>query len=76
MARILERWRDCEALFWFLRASKDWLVAFISVLLKELSLLADLFAQGLLLKRFAALAGELVKFLDRSVIKGLSLVSL
>ena len=57
-------------------ASKDWFVAFIKVLLKELSLLVDLFAQGLLLNLFAALAGELVKFLDLSVISGLSLVSL
>ena len=45
-------------------------------MLKELSLLVDLFAQGLLLNLFAALAGELVRFLDLSVISGLSLVSL
>ena len=46
-------------------------MAFIKVLLKELSLLVDLFAQGLLLKRFAALPGERVILLDRSVIIGL-----
>ena len=62
---------DYEALFWFLRARKDELVAFIRVLLNSLSLLVDLFAQGLLLNRFAALAGELVIALDRSVIRGL-----
>ena len=68
---MLVKCNDYGALFWFLRARKDELVAFIRVLLNSLSLLVDLFAQGLLLNRFAALAGELVIALDRSVIRGL-----
>ena len=68
---MLVKCNDYEALFWFLRARKDELVAFIKVLLNSLSLLVDLFAQGLLLNRFAALAGERVILLDRSVIIGL-----
>ena len=68
---MLVKCKDYEPLFWFLRARNDELVAFIKVLLNSLSLLVDLFAQGLLLNRFAALAGELVIALDRSVIRGL-----
>ena len=68
---MLVKCNDYEALFWFLRARKDELVAFIRVLLNSLSLLVDLFAQGLVLNLFAALAGELVIALDRSVIRGL-----
>ena len=68
---MLVKCKDYEPLFWFLRARKDELVAFIKVLLNSLSRLVDLFAQGLLLNRFAALAGELVIALERSVIRGL-----